>query len=137
MQVESIKITDGSTNTTTYAYGDNTGSSSSIKSTPGTSVAALEIQKKTTSAAQRLQTHWTGLSTGAKIGIAAGVGGAALIGAVAFIWYCCGQRKQGRQEKMMEDQQWDEQTAELMAYRTQMSKGQFAVGHMGHGEKYA
>lgn len=136
MTVQSIKITDGSTNTSSYAYGDETGSYSSITTVDGESAAYKDMNEKATSSAQKLQQHWAGLSTGAKIGIAAGVGGAALIGAIAFIAFCCVQRKRGRRERLLEDQQWNEQTAELMQYRKQMAQGRFAVDHLGHGEKY-
>lgn len=133
MTVQSIKITDGSTNVTSYAYGDRTGAFASITSTPGDSVAAKEVNKQTH--LQSAQAHWTHLSTGAKIGIGAGVGGGVLVLLIAWFAFCCVQRKKGREERAIADRDWDARTAELMEARRQMSKRQFVSQHMRQGEK--
>jgi hypothetical protein len=83
------------------------------------------------------------MSTGAKIGVGAGIGAAFLIAFVAFGFYCVKQRKEGRAEAAMHDEKWAEQNAELMEYRTMMAKGNFAVsrqsilmdGKMGQGSQ--
>lgn len=133
MIVQSIKVTDGSTNTSSYLYGDQTGSYQSIKATAGQSKAYRAINKKT--AAQQAVANWNGLSTGAKIGIACGVIGFVLTVVGFWMTFCIVQRKKGRAEKALADKQWDSQHAELMEYRNRMARGDFAITHMGHGEK--
>lgn len=124
MSVKSIRIVDGTTNSSTYSYGDHTGSYSSIKVVNGESAAYKALNKKShvESAAQR----WDGLSTGAKIGIACGVLGALAIAFVVFLFYCMSQRKKGREEKAAQDQEWERQESELLAYRSMMAQGDFA-----------
>ena len=133
MIIQSITVTDGATNVTSYSYSDKTGSSDSIKSTPGESKAYLAINKK--SSTEKTIAHFNSLSTGAKVGIAAGVGGVLVIAIIAFAFYCIKQRRAGKREKAIADREWDSQRAELLAYRNQMQRGQFARDHMGHGEK--
>ncbi|KAK0289068.1 hypothetical protein LTR35_000443 [Friedmanniomyces endolithicus] len=134
MTVQSIKITDASTNTSSYSYGDNTGDQKSIKAVPGNSAAYNLINKK--SAIQSAAATWNSLSTGAKIGIASGVGAVLAIIVVVYTIVCIKQRRRGRAEKAIADAQWNEHTSELMEYKTLMAKGHFAVSHMGHGEKF-
>ena len=134
MTVQSIIITDASQNVSSYAYADTTGDSSSITSKPGLSEAYKLINKK--SSAEVAQEHWNGLSTGAKIGIGAGVGGFFALLVIVYTVVCITQRKKGRLEREKADREWDDQTNELMEYRAQMAKGQFAVSYMGHGEKF-
>lgn len=123
-------MTDGTTNSSWYAFGDQSGSWESIKVIDGQSNAYKYINDKTT--AEELQHKWKGLSTGAKIGIACGVCGFFLVCAIAFTFYCISQRRQGRKEKEIADKAWDAQHAELMEYRDKMKRGDFAVGFMGH-----
>ena len=130
MTVQSLKMTDGTTNSSWYAYGDNSGSHESIKVIDGKSNAYKYINQKSTS--QKIDEQWKGLSTGAKIGIACGIAGFFLICAVAFTFYCVSQRRQGKREKQIADKAWDAQHAELMEYRDRMKRGDFAVGYMGH-----
>ncbi|EME78213.1 glycoside hydrolase family 16 protein, partial [Pseudocercospora fijiensis CIRAD86] len=111
MTVKSIRITDGTTNSSVYSYGDHTGSYQSIKVTDGESDAYKAINKK--SHFQSAEQKWNGLSTGAKIGIACGVLGAFAIALIAFTFYCCAQRKKGRAEKEAHDKEWEQQENEL------------------------
>lgn len=134
MTVQSIKITDGSTNTTSYSYKDRSGSYQSINATPGESASYKELHKESTT--ENIQSHWNGLSKNAKIGIACGVVGGFALFVVAFTAFCCVQRKRGREEARKLDKEWDDQQNELMEYRSQMAKGQFAVSQMGHGERF-
>ncbi|KAK5721520.1 hypothetical protein LTR15_006109 [Elasticomyces elasticus] len=134
MTVQSIKITDASTNTSSYTYGDTTGSYQSIKANPGDSAAYKLISKKTT--IESAKESWNGLSDTAKIGIGCGIGGAFALLIIVYTAVCIVQRKRGRAEKAVADKQWNEHTEELMEYRSQMAKGKFAVSHMGHGEKF-
>ncbi|KAK4542392.1 hypothetical protein LTR36_006849 [Oleoguttula mirabilis] len=134
MIVQSIKITDASTNTTSYAYGDQTGDYSSITSVSGESEAYKQLNKQST--VESVAKKWSSLSTGAKIGIASAVGGTLLIAFIGLTTFCIIQRRRGKRERAAADQQWDENTAELMAYRNRMAKGEFAVSSMGHGEKF-
>lgn len=125
MYVKSIKITDGTTNSSSYSYGDHSGLYSSIKVEQGQSEAYKLINKLTT--AQKVQKQWTDLSTGAKVGIACGVLGAFLVAMIAFAFYCVSQRKKGRIEAALHEKEWEAQNAELMEYRSMMAKGNFAV----------
>lgn len=125
MYVKSIRITDGTTNSSSYSYGDHSGLYSSIKVEEGESKAYKAINKLSTS--QKMQQQWSGLSTGAKIGIACGVLGGLLIAAIAFAFYCASQRKKGRVEAALHEKEWEAQNAELMEYRSMMAQGNFAV----------
>ena len=136
MTVQSIKITDGSTNTSSYMYGDNTGDFSSIKATAGESKVYKILNQQSTYVS--VAAKFNKLSTGAKIGIACGVIGTLLIALIGFVVFCVKSRRQGKREKAIADQRWDENNAELMDYRQKMAKGGFAQSHMdmGHGEKF-
>jgi hypothetical protein len=125
MNVKSVRVTDGTTNSSTYSYGDHSGHWESIKVTPGPSEAYQTLHKLTTKA--QVQQHWQGLSTGGQIGIACGVLGALALAGLGFAFYCVKQRRRGAEEKRAQDKQWDEQESELMEYRTMMAKGNFAT----------
>ncbi|EMC99972.1 glycoside hydrolase family 16 protein [Baudoinia panamericana UAMH 10762] len=133
MTVQSIKITDGSTNTSSYAYGDRSGSYNSIQAVAGESTAYKILNKQST--LQSVLQIWKGLSEGAKIGIVCGVSGFFACVIVACTVCCIIQRKKGRAEKAIADKEWDAHTNELMEYRVRMAKGEFAVAHLTHGEK--
>ena len=130
MTVQSLKITDGTTNSSWYEYGDKSGTYESINVIDGQSNALKYMNDPSTGEA--IAKKWEGLSTGAKIGIACGVVGVFAIGMIAFCFYCVSQRKQGKREKEVADKAWDAQHAELMDYRNRMKRGDFAVGFMGH-----
>ncbi|WPG97692.1 glycoside hydrolase family 16 protein [Acrodontium crateriforme] len=134
MKVQSVKVTDATTNVTSYSYGDNSGSYQSIKSDPGESKFEKLMNK--VSKTQAVVNHFNSLSTGAKIGIACGIAGVLLVGIIGFAVFCIKQRRAGKREKALADQSWNEQAAELDAYRQRMARGDFAIQHMGHGEKY-
>lgn len=134
MTVQSIRMIDGQQNAATYSYGDRSGTWESIDIAKGKSDAFKAIHSKTT--VQELQHKWDGLSTTAKIGIASGILGAFVIAMIAFSFYCIRERRAGKREKALADQAWDAQQAELVQYRNRMKRGDFAVGFMGHGEKY-
>lgn len=125
MDVKSIKITDGTTNSSSYSYGDHSGSYESIKVVDGQSDAYKAINKLTT--VEKAEKKWHGLSTGAKIGIAVGVVGAFAIGLIAFSFYFASQRRKGRAEAAAHEKAWEEQNNELMEYRAMMAQGSFAV----------
>ncbi|CAK3970755.1 glycoside hydrolase family 16 [Lecanosticta acicola] len=125
MYVKSISITDGTQNASSYSYSDNSGSYKSINVTEGESDAYKALHKLTT--VEEAEEHWSGLSTGAKIGIAVGVLGGLAIALLAFIFYCVKQRRAGRAEAVKQGQEWDDQNDELMEYRSMMAKGNFAV----------
>lgn len=134
MTVQSIKVTDGSTNTSSYLYGDQTGSYTSVKTVTGESAAYKALNKQST--VEQAQKKWHGLSTTAKIAIAASVVGTFVVVVIAYTIVCVTQRKRGRAEKAAADKVWDQQESELMEYRNRMKRGDFAVTHMGHGEKF-
>lgn len=134
MTVQSLKVVDAQSNVSWYSYGDQSGSYESIKMVDGESNAYKALHAKSTS--QKVNEEWQGLSTGAKIGIAAGVIGFFAICLIAFAFYCMKQRKAGKMEKAKADKEWDGHQAELMEYRNRMKRGDFAIHHMGHGEKF-
>ena len=134
MTVQSLKVTDSHHNVAEYSYGDHSGSWQSIEDVAGHSAAWTAMHQKTTS--QKIEKQWSGLSTGAKIGIAAGIGGALLIALIAFTFYCISQRRKGKAERAIADKEWDHHQAELAEYRNRMKRGDFAISHMGHGAKF-
>lgn len=134
MTVQSLKVIDAHQNVSWYSYADQSGSYESIKMEEGESNAFKAIHEKT--ASQKAQEQWDGLSTGAKIGVAGGIVGFFALCFIAFIFYCMRQRKAGKLEKAKADKEWDGHQAELEAYRNQMKRGDFAIHHMGHGEKF-
>ena len=134
MTVQSLKVTDSHQNVAYYKYGDHSGSYQSIDDIAGKSPVWKAMHEKTTS--QDIQKQWSGLSTGAKIGIACGVGGVFLIALIAFSFYCISQRRKGKAEKALADKEWDAQHAELLEYRNRMKHGQFAISHLRSGEKF-
>ncbi|KAK3718698.1 hypothetical protein LTR37_004915 [Vermiconidia calcicola] len=134
MTVQSLRIVDAHTNVSWYSYEDKTGSYESIKATPGESNAYRLIHEK--SFYEKTEQKWNGLSTGAKIGIACGVLGVFLLALIVFVFYCIKQRRHGKAEKAAADKEWDYHQQELDEYRTRMKRGDFAVSHMGHGEKF-
>ncbi|KAK5105819.1 hypothetical protein LTR62_002122 [Meristemomyces frigidus] len=137
MTVQSILVTDASTNTTTYTYSDRTGAYKSITSTPGISSAAKTLTKPASSSPIASATKsWNGLSRTSKIAIAASVIGVLVLIIIAYSFVCVVQRRKGRAEKRKADEAWEEQMNELSVYRAKMAKGGFAVSHLGHGEKF-
>ena len=134
MTVQSLKVVDAQTNVSWYSYTDRTGSWESVKMTDGESNAFKALHEKTSY--EKAQQQWQGLSTGAKIGIAGGVVGFFALCLIAFAFYCVKQRKAGKMEKERADKEWDGHQAELMEYRNRMKRGDFAIHHMGHGEKF-
>jgi len=134
MTVQSIKVTDGSTNTSSYIYGNQSGGYASIDAVAGESTVYKDLNKESTT--EQLQQKWSGLSTTAKIGIICAVGGILLIVVIACTVCCCMQRRRGRAEKALADREWDQQHNELMEYRERMKRGEFAVTHLGHGDKW-
>lgn len=134
MTVQSLKVVDAQTNVSWYSYSDTSGSYESIKMTDGESNALKAMNEKSTY--QKAQERFDGLSTGAKIGIAGGVIGFFALCLIAFAFYCVKQRRAGKAEKAKADKEWDGHQAELMEYRNRMKRGDFAIHHMGHGEKF-
>ena len=128
MYVKSIRITDfsGGSDIGTapqakeYKYGDKTGSWQSIDVTAGNSTVAENVSKPPP---ESMTQKFNKLSSGAKIGIAAGVG-AAIVGLILlFCIYCIRQRRSGRRERMAADLAYDKETAELMQFRRTGDKG--------------
>lgn len=134
MTVKSLKVVDAQTNVSWYGYEDTSGSYESVKMVTGASNAFKAINEL--SSRQKAEQQWQGLSTGAKIGIAGGVLGFFAICLIAFVFYCIKQRRAGKAEKDKADKEWDSHQAELMEYRNRMKRGDFAIHHMGHGEKF-
>lgn len=124
MYVQSARITDYSSGAE-YKYGDGTGSWQSIDIIPGnSSVADTLAAPPPVSLAQ----HWANLSSGAKIGVYAGI--SAVIALVLASWaFCCVKhRKAGKKEGAMADALYEKDTAELMAHRSEMGQIRGGLG---------
>lgn len=127
MYIKSIRITDfsgtnafGNPTAKEYKYGDKSGSWNSIAVTAGNSSAAQTVSAPP---AQSVSQRWNNLSSGAKIGIAAGIG-ATVIGLIGlFFFYCIKQRRAGRRERAAADLAYEKDTAELLQYRHMGGKG--------------
>ena len=128
MTIKSIKMTDGHTNTSSYAFGDATGSWQSINAVTGDSKAYKAIHKLNT--VQSAQQHWNGLSHTARIALAASILGVFVVLVIIYTFVCITQRKKGRAEKAIHDKEWEEHERELLSYRDRMAKGGFAVSHL-------
>lgn len=117
MTVKSVRITDATLGSTQYEYGDNSGSWQSIKLLNTTKPIKLDGEN-----GESVIKRWHGLSTTAKIAIAATVGGVCLIFICVIAFCCVKQRRQGKHEKLLEDAKFEKDRAELMAFRAEMSR---------------
>ncbi|RMD43899.1 hypothetical protein DV735_g1246, partial [Chaetothyriales sp. CBS 134920] len=119
MVVSKVRVTDANSGTT-YTYGDHTGDWQSIKIS--NSSAAIKLDgENSQSAVQSAKQTWNSLSRAAQIGIIASVSGVGLIALLVFGFCCFRQRRAGRHERLAEDAKFEKDTAELMAYRAEMS----------------
>lgn len=116
-----MRIVDGTSNVTSYAYSDQSGDYSSITTEPGNSKAYNILNQKSTT--EQAKQKWDGLSTGAKIGIACGVIGAVAIGILAWCTFCIFQRRKGKKERLAADAEWDKEQAELQEYQVSLEAG--------------
>jgi len=124
MVVQSARITDFSSGAE-YKYGDGTGSWESIAIVPGNSSVANTLAAPP---AQSMAQRWAHVSSGAKIGIYAAIGGviALVLGSWAFC--CVKHRRAGKKEGAMADALYEKDTAELMAYRAEMGQTRSRLG---------
>jgi hypothetical protein len=123
--VKSLRVVDGHTNASSYTWGDRSGSYQSIKVTEGQSEAYKAINHIST--AEKVSKSWDSLSSGAKIGVAAGILGLVAVLAIAFAFYCVRERKAGKAEAAMHEAEWEKHEAELMEYRKMITSGGEAV----------
>ncbi|KAF2859572.1 glycoside hydrolase family 16 protein, partial [Piedraia hortae CBS 480.64] len=112
MLISSLKITDLAVNASHFTYTTQTGTWDSIKTVPGLSAAAKAVHRE--SLGKKL---WTGLSSGAKVGIACGVIGFVTLCIVGFVVFFIMQRRSGRLEALRMKEEWDEQQSELLEYK--------------------
>lgn len=68
-----------------------------------------------------MEQKWHGLSKTTKIIIAASALGALLLCVAVFAFYCVKQRRAGHREKLLDDDAYEKQRAEALAYRSQMA----------------
>lgn len=113
MSVQSIRAKDFHSGKE-YTYGDRSGSASSIQVAEGNSTAVEELNKVP---AESVGDKWDKLGNGAHIGVyaAAGVVGAACV--AGFLWWCMRQRKQGRLENALGDNQMANDRSEMPEYQ--------------------
>ncbi|RMZ78175.1 hypothetical protein DV738_g4080, partial [Chaetothyriales sp. CBS 135597] len=120
MVVSKVRVSDANSGTT-YEYGDNSGDWQSIKIS--NSSAAIKLDgENSASTVQSATQKWNSLSQTAKIAILASIGGVALIAALGFAFFCFKQRRAGKHERLAEDAKFEKDTAELLAYRTEMGR---------------
>ncbi|KAL6720314.1 hypothetical protein ACLMJK_002235 [Lecanora helva] len=123
MVVRNVRVADYSTGSV-YTYGDQTGDYKSIKIASGNSTFANILSKPPP---KSLKQEWSGLSSGAKIAIAAGIGAFIAFILGAWVFCCFKQRRAGKKEGALVDAAYEKDTAELMAYRAEMGKTQVKV----------
>lgn len=76
---------------------------------------------------------WNGLSKSAKIGIGGSAIGVAAL-ATCLLGFCCiKQRAAGRKEREAADREYEKQTAELLAWRTNMNQQRAEQMRNGQG----
>ena len=119
MYVQSVRVNDYSTGSE-YKYGDTTGTSQSIQTVPGNSTALKILSAPPP---ESVTQRFNGLSHGAKIGIFSTVVAAIAVCVVMWAFCCIKQRRAGKAERRVADAMFEKDTAELMAYRSQMGKG--------------
>lgn len=123
MVVSQAKITDYGTGQA-YHWSDTSGSFQSIKSISGNSSVAETINTPPATPAPTIAEKWTGMSSGAKIGVyaGAGTGAAAAIGLIALL--CVKQRRRGAAARAAEEARQEEQRRADAAYAGMNSKEQ-------------
>jgi hypothetical protein len=138
MTVKSVRVSDASRGTE-YVYGDRTGSYESIKvlkyethlrdrnyryaDTLCSDTTPIKLDgDNSESTSQTVKQKWNGLTPTTKyiiIGVVAGV----LLLCVAIFAFCCiRQRRAGKHEKLIEDAKYEKNTAEVLAYRADMTR---------------
>ncbi|EXJ95862.1 hypothetical protein A1O1_00987 [Capronia coronata CBS 617.96] len=120
MTVKSVRVTDAGRGTQ-YVYGDKTGSWQSIKSLNDTSPIKLDGENSG-STTQSMKQKWNGLSSTTKNIIIGVVCGVALLCVAIFAFCCIRQRRAGKHEKLVEDAKYEQNAAEVLAYRANMTR---------------
>lgn len=133
MTVQSVSITDFSTNTSAYTYSDQSGTYKSITSTPGESTAYRLLHQL--SSAQKVAQSWSSLSSTVRIVIIAGSSAAAGILVIGFTAFCIVQRRRGKRERIIADRQWEQEHQELQDYKQQVAARASMMTREGRGEK--
>lgn len=125
MTIQSVKVTDGTLNASSYSYQGHSGNWQSIKITEGQSTASQKIHAPPPLTVRQ---RWNQLPTGAKIAIVCGsVAVAAIL--LGILTYCCiKRRKQGRKERALLDAQWDRDEAELLEHKRRWANGEYGKG---------
>lgn len=125
MVVQSVRVTDSHRNVTQYKYGDTSGSWGSIV-TLDTAKAIKLDGENSGSISESTKQKWNSLSPTTKIAIAATAGGVLLVSMLVFAFCCIRQRRAGKRERLLEDAKFEEDKAELLAYRAQMARARQA-----------
>ncbi|EXJ81283.1 murein transglycosylase [Capronia epimyces CBS 606.96] len=120
MAVQSVRVTDSSRGTQ-YVYGDKTGSWQSIKVLNETAALKLDGDNGE-STTQTMKQKWNGLTPTTKYIIIGVVGGVILLALAIFAFCCIRQRRAGKHEKLVEDAKYEQNAAEVLAYRADMSR---------------
>ncbi len=74
------------------------------------------------STAQTVKQKWNGLTPTTKYIIIGVVAGVALLCLAIFAFCCIRQRRAGKHERLIEDAKYEQNAAEVMAYRSDMSR---------------
>ena len=69
-----------------------------------------------------MEQKWKGLAPTTKYIIIGVVGGVLLLCVLIFAFCCIKQRRAGKHEKLLEDAKYENNTAEVLAYRADMSR---------------
>ncbi|KIW96642.1 uncharacterized protein Z519_02033 [Cladophialophora bantiana CBS 173.52] len=120
MTVKSVRVSDASRGTQ-YVYGDTSGSWQSIKILNDTKPIQLDGENSQSST-QSIEQKWNGLPQKTKYIIIGVVCGVIALCILIFAFCCMRQRRAGKHEKLVEDAKYEKITAEVMAYRADMSR---------------
>ncbi|KIX95904.1 uncharacterized protein Z520_08159 [Fonsecaea multimorphosa CBS 102226] len=120
MAVKSVRVSDASRGTQ-YVYGDTSGSWQSIKILNNTKPIQLDGENSESSS-QSVEQKWNGLPQRTKYIIIGVVCGVVALCILIFAFCCIRQRRAGKHEKLVEDAKYEKITAEVMAYRADMSR---------------
>ena len=91
--------------------------------TPHSNTAPIKLDGENgESTSQTIKQKWNGLSNQTKYIIGGVVGGVILVAVGIFAFCCIRQRRAGKHEKLIEDAKYEKNAAEVLAYRSNMTR---------------
>ncbi|KAJ5336264.1 hypothetical protein MYU51_009587 [Penicillium brevicompactum] len=108
-----------------YTYGDHSGSFESIKVEEGNSTTLTELNKPPPKTAAD---KWNDLGEGAHIGIYCGAAAGGVLAIAAFLIFCLRQRRKGRLEHALDNNQYAENRTEMQNFQNDWKASEFKNG---------